>query len=370
MSVQIKERQAELAKLEKALAARFGEGSVGIASKVKDRLKVEVVPTQSIAVNKALGIGGVPRGKITEIYGPEHTAKTGLALGILAEAQKMGLVAALVDAEHATTVEYLELIGVDTNTLFLSRPASGEDALNIVDGLASSGLVDVIVVDSVAALTPEGEIQGEMGDSHVALQARLMSQAMRKLTHTVAKNNVALVFINQIREKVGVMFGNNETTPGGRALRFYASVRIELRRGEPIKDGNEQVGVKIKVRVTKNRLSPPYKRAEFPIYFGRRLDKIDELFVLALNEFERSGPFYSLVDENNQVVEGPSGPYKFKGKQAVQDAMRQDPHLVELLQQRVLGKVHYEVETFEEEEQRERLERRRAKKALKGMQDA
>jgi len=369
VSVLLKERQEKLAKLEKALAARFGEGAVGIASKIKESFKVDVIPTQSLAVNKALGIGGIPRGRITEIYGPEHTAKTGLAIGVLAEGQKMGLVGALVDAEHATTMEYLELLGVDPSALFISRPSSGEDALNIVDGLASSGVVDVIVVDSVAALTPIEEIEGEMGDSHVALQARLMSQAMRKLTHTVAKNNVALIFINQIREKVGVMFGNNETTPGGRALRFYASVRIELRRGEPIKEGDEQVGVKIKVRVTKNRLSPPYKRAEFPVYFGKRIDPIDELFILALDEFDRSGSIYTLLDESGKVIEGPSGPCRFKGKRAVKEAMREDPGLVEILKKRVLAKDHYEVETFEEEERRERMERRRAKKALEEFED-
>ena len=290
----LKALDAALGQIEK----QFGKGSVMKLGDSGKNMNVQTVPTGSLSLDIALGLGGVPRGRIIEIYGPESSGKTTVALHMVAEVQKRGGIAGFVDAEHALDPAYAKNIGVDIDELYISQPDNGEQALEITETMVRSGAMDIIIVDSVAALVPKAEIEGDMGDSHMGLQARLMSQALRKLTGVVSKSNCIVIFINQLREKIGVMFGNPETTTGGRALKFYSSVRLDVRRTEALKQGGEVIGNHTKVKVVKNKIAPPFKEAEFDIMFGQGISTIGDILDLAANcgIVNKSGAWYAYND--------------------------------------------------------------------------
>ena len=317
-SEKLKALQATMEKIEK----NFGKGSI---MKMGDEVveQVDVIPTGSIGLNAALGVGGFPRGRIIEIYGPESSGKTTLAIHAIAEAQKAGGIAAFIDAEHAFDRFYAAKLGVDVDNLFISQPDNGEQALEIAEQLIRSSAIDIIVVDSVAALTPKAEIEGDMGDNKVGLQARLMSQALRKLTSAVSKTRTTCIFINQLREKIGVMFGNPETTTGGNALKFYASVRLDIRRATQLKDGEEVIGNQTRVKVVKNKVAPPFRKAEFDIMFGEGISRAGEIIDLGaeLGIIKKSGSWYSYNDTK-------LGQGRDASKQVIQD----NPELAEELE--------------------------------------
>lgn len=310
---------AALSQIEK----QFGKGSVMRMGDAPQHRDIDVIPTGSLALDIALGIGGLPRGRIVEIYGPESSGKTTLTLEIIAKSQKMGGVAAFIDAEHALDPSYAERIGVDLDELVVSQPDTGEQALEIADMLVRSGGIDVVVVDSVAALTPRAEIEGEMGDSHVGLQARLMSQALRKLTANIKRSNTLVIFINQIRMKIGVMFGSPETTTGGNALKFYASVRLDIRRTGAIKDGDEVIGNETRVKVVKNKVAPPFKNAEFEIIYGEGISREGELVELAVDSelVQKSGSWYSYAGDRIG-----------QGKDNVKNFLKERPEIADALE--------------------------------------
>ncbi|HEX7301587.1 recombinase RecA [Lentzea sp.] len=299
--------------LELALAQidkQFGKGSVMRLGE-EGRAPIEVIPTGAIALDVALGIGGLPRGRVVEIYGPESSGKTTVALHAVANAQKAGGIAAFIDAEHALDPEYAKRLGVDTDALLVSQPDTGEQALEIADMLVRSGALDILVIDSVAALVPRAEIEGEMGDNHVGLQARLMSQALRKITGALSASGTTAIFINQLREKIGVMFGSPETTTGGKALKFYASVRLDVRRIETLKDGGEPVGNRTRVKVVKNKVAPPFKQAEFDILYGKGVSREGSLIDMGVDQgiLRKSGAWYTY--EGDQLGQGKENARKF-----------------------------------------------------------
>ena len=303
----------------------FGKGSIMRMSSdsVTD---VPVIPSGSITLDMALGVGGYPKGRVIEIFGPESSGKTTLAIHAIAEAQKAGGIAAFIDAEHAFDSYYAQKLGVDVDNLLVSQPDNGEQALEIADSLIRSSAIDIIVIDSVAALTPKAEIEGEMGDSKMGLQARLMSQALRKLTASISKTKTVCIFINQLRDKIGVVYGNPETTTGGNALKFYASVRIDIRRTSVIKDGEEQLGTRTKVKVVKNKVAPPFRKAEFDIMFGEGISKLGEIIDLGVDYeiIRKSGSWFSYGDKKIG-----------QGRDAVKEALKNDPALMEEIELRV-----------------------------------
>ena len=330
----LKALQLAMAKIDKD----FGKGAIMRLgeNKVED---VAVIPTGSVGLNIALGVGGYPRGRVIEIYGPESSGKTTLAIHAMAEVQKQGGIAAIIDAEHAFDRFYAEKLGVDVENLLIAQPDSGEQALDIADELIRSSAVDLIVIDSVAALTPKAEIEGDMGDNKVGLQARLMSQALRKLTATINKTQTTCIFINQLREKIGVMFGNPETTTGGNALKFYASVRLDIRRVTAIKNGDEVIGNQVRVKVVKNKVAPPFRKAEFDLMFNEGISKVGEIVDIGtdMGIMTKSGSFYSY--EGNRIAQG---------REAVKNVLRENPDLCDEIEGKIMGQLKQGGQTGQE----------------------
>ncbi len=325
-SKELKDKEKALSIALNQIQKQFGKGSVMRLGERGGVVDIPVIPTGCLPVDIATGIGGIPRGRIVEIFGPESSGKTTLALHMIAEAQKQGGIAAFVDAEHALDPVYAKKLGVNTDDLLISQPDYGEQALEIVDALVRSGAVDLIVIDSVAALVPKAEIEGDMGDAHVGLQARLMSQALRKLTANLNKSQTALIFINQIRMKIGVMFGNPETTTGGNALKFYSTMRLDIRKMTALKEGQDVIGNRTKVKVVKNKIAPPFKQAEFDIYYGEGISRESALIDLAvaLDIIDKSGAWYSYNDERLG-----------QGRENVRQFLKENPELADEIEQRV-----------------------------------
>jgi recombination protein RecA len=344
----VNDRQAALEQALKQIEKQFGKGSIMKLGEQTDR-QISTVSSGSLALDIALGVGGYPRGRIIEIYGPESSGKTTVALHAIAEVQKLGGQAAFIDAEHALDPIYAQKLGVNIDELLLSQPDTGEQALEIAEALVRSGAVDIIVIDSVAALVPKAEIEGEMGDSHVGLQARLMSQALRKLSGAINKSKTIAIFINQIREKVGVMFGNPETTPGGRALKFYASVRLEVRRAEQIKQGNDMVGNKTKIKVVKNKVAPPFRTADVDIMYGEGISREGEIIDMGseLDIIQKSGSWYSYKDERLG-----------QGRENAKQFLKENPEIMEEIAQEIRKKygVDAPVSAVDTDQQQEELD--------------
>lgn len=326
---------------------QFGKGSImKLGASQHNKVSIDVIPTGSVAVDIALGVGGLPKGRIVEIFGPEGSGKTTLSLHVIAEAQKRGGVAAFVDAEHALDASYAKKIGVNIDELLLSQPDTGEQALEIVETLVRSGAIDVIVIDSVAALTPRAEIEGEMGDSHMGLQARLMSQALRKLTSAISKSNSLVIFTNQLREKIGIMFGNPETTPGGRALKFYSSVRLDVRRVDSIKDGDRVVGNRTRVKVVKNKVAAPFRVAEYDIMYNEGISKTGSIIDVAIESgvIQKTGAWFSYGEEKIS-----------QGREAAKEYLKEHPKVAAEIEKKakdilLSGKPHMEVGMEEDED--------------------
>ena len=322
----MKALDAALTQIEKA----YGKGSVMKLGDSGANMNIETVPTGSLSLDLALGLGGIPKGRVVEIYGPESSGKTTVALHVVAEAQKMGGEAAFIDAEHALDPVYAKKLGVDIDNLIVAQPDTGEQALDIAEALVRSGALDVIVVDSVAALVPKAEIDGEMGDSHVGLQARLMSQALRKLAGTVSKTNCIVIFINQLRMKIGVMYGNPETTPGGRALKYFSSVRIDVRRIETLKVGGEMIGNRTRAKIVKNKVAPPFKEAEFDIIYGEGISKIGEIVDLGvkLDLIDKAGAWYTYGD------------VRVQGRDSMKEFLREHPDVSDKIEAEIRANAH------------------------------
>ena len=337
------ERDDRLKALDAAISQierQYGKGAVMKLGDPAAQMNVETIPTGSLSLDLALGLGGIPKGRIIEIYGPESSGKTTVTLHMIAEVQKRGGIAGFIDAEHALDPVYAKNIGVDIDNLYISQPDCGEQALEITETMVRSGAIDIVVVDSVAALVPKAEIDGDMGDSHVGLQARLMSQALRKLTAVISKSNCTVIFINQLREKVGVMFGNPETTTGGRALKFYSSVRLDVRRVESLKQSGEVVGNRTRVKVVKNKIAPPFKEAEFDIMFGEGISKVGDILDLAAenNIISKSGAWYAY--EGNKIGQG---------RENAKNYLRENPTVCEEVEKRVRALFDLEDVTQEQE---------------------
>lgn len=347
------EKQAALEAALKKIEKNFGKGAVMRMGEKVDT-QISTVPSGSLALDAALGVGGYPRGRIVEVYGPESSGKTTVALHAVAEVQKRGGTAAYIDAENAMDPAYAEALGVDIDQLILSQPNTGEEGLQIADTLISSGAIDIVVVDSVAALVPRAEIEGEMGDSHVGLQARLMSQALRKLSGTIAKNKTIAIFINQIREKVGVMFGNPETTPGGRALKFYSTIRLEVRRAEQIKQGANVIGNRVKIKVVKNKVAPPFKVAEVDIMYGQGISQSGELLDMAADQdiVDKAGSWYSYKGE--KIGQGRENAKKY---------LEEHPDIYEDIQGQVRKAYGIDAESIADRENPEKIKEKREKEA-------